>query len=106
MTLTYETPLVFPGSFSADWEALVNVTYNGNPQKSDHEVMAARYISTIADGLQEYGGGDLTREEYEGIAWIGLRGTDYYTKLLNDSERTEIDNNIKSAKNSANENCD
>lgn len=95
----------FPHDFNDDWISFVESLYGGNPGAPEHEVMAAKYIDLIADGLSEFDGGSLTRQEYEALAWIGLQGTDYYTQLLSESERSEIENSLESAKNSASNAC-
>src|SRR5699024_138632 len=65
----------FPGSFTDDWENYVNEKFGGNASSAEHEAMAQKYISLIADALQEYDNSQLGYSIYKAIVWDGLIGT-------------------------------
>lgn len=51
-----------------------------------HQQMAAHYINTIVNGLQEYDNNQHSESFYESIAWKGLQGTTVWNQLSTDQQ--------------------
>lgn len=68
-----------------------------------HEQMAARYRGIVVNLLKEYDN-TLTNDQYQAIAWIGLKGTIAW-KRLKDSERQNTTDLYNTWYLSAKQNC-
>jgi hypothetical protein len=68
-----------------------------------HEQMAAHYRGIVVNLLKEYDN-TLTNDQYQAIAWIGLKGTIAW-KRLNDSERQNTTDLYNTWYLSAKQNC-
>ncbi len=73
-------------------------------QEWDHEQMAAHYIKTIADALEDFDGGTHSRDFYESLSWEGLQGTTSWDNL-SETKRKNIINTIKNNRKNGNKNC-
>ncbi len=64
----------------------------------DHEQMAAHYIKTIADVIEDFDGRIQSRDFYESLAWEGLQETTSWSSLPEKQRKkiiTVITNNKK-----------
>ncbi|MCZ8297127.1 MAG: hypothetical protein O9297_07905 [Flavobacterium sp.] len=80
-------------TFPELWEYYVSVCDNQYPsnQLSHHEQIANKYVSAIANALQEFQPG-LPQQVYDDLAWSGLEGTNVFNTLhpIGSSSRQRI----------------
>lgn len=94
----------FPGSFADDWNHYVNTRYGRDVGSAEHDAMANSYINTIANGLMQFDGNELSTSEYIALAWNGLTNTQAYINLSL-SQKNQLGLNYQSAINSSNTIC-
>lgn len=68
-----------------------------------HEQMAAHYINTISDILEEFQPG-LSQDIYNALAWEGLKNTTAWNSLAQ-SEKNAINNIISNYNSGGSESC-
>lgn len=82
----------FPGDFASDWDNYVIEKFGDQDDPVDaaeHDAMAKKYISIIADAIQAFDSYHMDYSYYKALAWYGLIGTQAYQNL-NQSKKDEI----------------
>ena len=86
-----------PGSidiynFPLLWNALVDNTYNNNPNLLHHEIISRHFIDPIKDALKEWDEGRQPDQYYDDLAWGALEETSSFNNLfpVGSSDRDRI----------------
>jgi hypothetical protein len=69
-------------NFPMLWNALVNNTYNNNPNQLQHEIIGRKFIEPLRDALKEWDGALQPNQYYEDLAWGALLGTGTFNALF------------------------
>jgi hypothetical protein len=78
-------------NFPLLWNALVNQTYDNNPNQLQHEIIARKFIDPLRDALIEWYNGSQSNQYYEDLAWGALLDTGSFNALYPiGSERDRI----------------
>lgn len=72
-------------NFPILWNALVNKTYNNNPNRLHHEEISRKFITPLQDALKEWDGAKESNRYYEDLAWGALEGTSTFNLLYPNS---------------------
>lgn len=72
-------------NFPILWNALVNKTYNNNPNRLHHEEISRKLITPLQDALKEWDGAKESNRYYEDLAWGALEGTSTFNLLYPNS---------------------
>lgn len=90
-------------NFKILWNALVNQTYDNNPNRLQHEIIARKYIEPLRDALKEWDNNPNTDDQYyEDLAWGALFGTSSFNKIY--PEGTTARNRIINTNNAEDKN--
>ncbi|MDO1513227.1 hypothetical protein Q2T41_11220 [Maribacter confluentis] len=65
-------------NFPILWNALVNKTYNNNPNRLHPEEISRKFITPLQDALKEWDGAKESNRYYEDLAWGALFDTDTF----------------------------
>lgn len=93
-------------NFPLLWNALVNQTYDNNPNQLHHEIIGRRFIEPLRDALKEYDTNNQTDQYYEDLAWGALENTSTFNNLfpVGSSDRNRIINTNKAEDTNSNQN--
>jgi len=64
------------------WNALVNETYDNNPNRLQHEQISRKFIIPLKDALKEWDNSKESDQYYEDLAWGGLIETSTFNTLF------------------------
>ncbi len=73
---------VNPTDFPMIYQALLNQTYDNNPNQLHHMQMSRKFVLALRDALQEYDNSTKSLQYYEDLAWGGLEQTSSFNTLF------------------------
>lgn len=84
-------------NFPLLWNALVNQTYDNNPNALHHEIIGRSFVDPLKDAIKEYDNATHSDQFYEDIAWGALENTSTFNALFptGSSDRARVINTNK-----------
>ena len=108
--MTQQQQITYIQSLKDNFPGLYDYYYMRNNPTWNHNMMAQHYRNIIADIIEEFNNGSLSRQIYEDISWVGLRVIENFENSvawdnLSEIDKTRIQKNINDYFRNGTKNC-